>query len=176
LGAGVHPEELSDEVIARCSADALSSVARMRRAFRFPPTQINKMEMREARTLAGRLAGYFTLAAQRVLRARPFFPGCGWVDDAEGDVLGDRTLFEIKAGERLFRGTDVRQLLCYCALNFSAKLYDIEAICLINPRSGTYFQDEVETLCQKTAGLSAPAVLAEIVNYMSEPFSRYGTG
>ena len=89
-------------------------------------------------------------------------------------MLGDRTLFEVKAGDRLFRGTDVRQALCYCALGFSAKLYDIDSICLVNPRSGTYFQDDLETLCWKIAGLNAAELLGEIVDYISEPFSQHG--
>jgi hypothetical protein len=174
LGNGVHPGDLSNEVVARCSAEAFDYVARMRQVSPFPPAPVTETGAREAKILAGRLASYFTPKSWQLLRARPFFPGCGWVDDAEGDVLGDRTLFEVKSGERQFRGTDVRQVLCYCALGFSAKLYDIDAICLINPRSGTYFQDDLETLCRRTAGLGAAEVLEEIVNYISEPFSQYG--
>jgi hypothetical protein len=41
---------------------------------------------------------------------------------------------------------------------------------------GTYFQDEVETACQKIAGMNANAVLGEIVSYISEPISRSRTG
>jgi hypothetical protein len=175
-GFGARVEDLPNEVIAHCAAEALRHVARMLHGSRLPPSPVTEMGMRDAKTLARRLTSFFNLNPWQLLLMKPFFPGCGWVDDAEGDVLGDRTLFEIKAGERQFRGTDIRQLLCYCALSFSAKRYDIETICLINPRSGTYFQDNLETLCQKIAGRDAAEVLGEIVNYISEPFSRYRTG
>jgi hypothetical protein len=55
-------------------------------------------------------------------------------------------------------------------LNFSAKSYEINSICLINPRSGTYFTDDLEHLCHQTAGTGAANVLGEIMNYISEPF------
>ena len=176
LRDSVLPSDLSKETIAECAGEALRHIARMRQFSRVPATPVTEMGMRDAKVLASRLTSYFNSKPWELLRTKPFFPGCGWVDDSEGDVLGDRTLFEIKAGERQFRGTDVRQLLCYCALSFSAKVYDITTICLINPRFGTYFQDDLETLCQKTAGMSAADVLGEIVNYVSEPFSRYRTG
>jgi hypothetical protein len=176
LKDSVLPSDLPRERVAQCANEAMHYISRMRQFSRVPPTPITEMGMRDAKVLASRLSSYFNSKPWQLLCTKPFFPGCGWVDDAEGDVLGDHTLFEIKAGERQFRGTDVRQLLCYCSLSVSAKVYDITTICLINPRSGTYFQDSLETLCQKTAGMSAADVLGEIVNYVSEPFSRYRTG
>ena len=172
----VHPEHLPHEVVLQRANDALNYIARMQHFSPIPPIPISSLGLREAMVLASRLNTYFTSRPWQVLRPQPFFPGCGWVDDATGDVLVDHTLFEVKAGERQFRGTDLRQLLCYCALSFSAKTYDIETVCLINPRFGTFFQDDIETLCQKVAGLSAAEVLGEIVNYIAEPFSRYTTG
>lgn len=145
----------------------------MSRIFQAPPVQITVEGKKEALLLAGRLTSYFSAKPWQTLNPKPFFPGCGWIDDAEGDVLGNHTLFEIKAGERQFRSADIRQLLCYCALGFSAKLYDIDSVCLLNPRSGTFFQDDLETLCQRIAGMSAADVLGEIVNYVSEPLSLY---
>jgi hypothetical protein len=176
LKDSVSTSDLPKETVARCADEALRHIARMHQFSRIPATPITEMGMRDAKVLARRLTSYFSSKHWELLRTRPFFPGCGWVDDAEGDVLADCTLFEIKAGERLFRGTDVRQLLCYCALSFSAKAYDIATICLVNPRFGTYFQDDLETLCRKIGGMSAADVLGEIVNYVSEPFSRYRTG
>jgi hypothetical protein len=169
------PNDLPVEAVSRCAEEAHDYIARMRQFSRVPPTPISDPGIREAKHLANRLAFYFRTRTPQSLVPRPFFPGCGWVDDAEGDVMADSTLFEVKAGERQFRGSDVRQLLCYCALSFSAKVYDIENVCLINPRFGTFFQEDVESLCRKTAGLSAADVLGEIVNYIAEPFSRYTT-
>ena len=173
LEEGVRPRSLHKDTVARRAEEALQYVARMSRIFQVPPIQITAAGKDEALSLASRLASYFNAKSWEVLNPKPFFPGCGWIDDAEGDVLGDHTLFEIKAGERQFRSADVRQLLCYCALGSSAKLYEIDSVCLLNPRFGTFFRDDLETLCQRTAGMSAADVLGEIVNYVSEPLSRY---
>lgn len=172
----IDPEHLPKEIVAQRVNDASNYIARMQHFSTVPPIPISAWGIREATLLASRLTTFFAATPWQELRPKPFFPGCGWVDDAEGDVLADRTLFEVKAGERQFRGADVRQLLSYCALSFSAKTYDIETVCLINPRFGTFFQDDIETLCQKIAGLSAADVLGEIVNYIAEPLSRYTTG
>lgn len=107
------------------------------------------------------------------LEIRPKLAGCGWIDAAEADVLFGNTLYEVKAGERHFRMTDLRQLLCYCALNFSSKQYEIRNAALINPRFGTLIRDELDSLCQQIAGASSADVLGEIISYISEPFSRY---
>jgi hypothetical protein len=56
------------------------------------------------RVLASRVGVFFKLVPYRRVQAKPLFPGCGWVDDAEGDLLGDRTLIEVKAGDRRFVG------------------------------------------------------------------------
>jgi hypothetical protein len=82
----------------------------------------------------------------------------------------------VKAGERGFRGSDIRQMLCYCALNFASKKYEIEDLCLVNPRSGRYITATVEYLCMRVASRSAAEVLADIVEYVSEPPGRYATG
>src|SRR5579864_8207330 len=47
----------------------------------------------------------------------PVFRGCGFVDECTGDLIIGNQLVEVKAGDRSFRATDIRQLLVYCALN-----------------------------------------------------------
>lgn len=71
---------------------------------------------------------------------------------------------------------DLRQVLIYCALNFAAKGYDISSVCLVNPRAGTYVEEDVEFLCRAASGASAVEVLAAIVEYCSESQDRYQTG
>jgi hypothetical protein len=104
---------------------------------------------------------------------KPAFPGCGWVSDAEGDVLNGFTLYEVKAGERHFRLADIRQILCYCALDFSSKRYGIQEVVLINPRTGTLIREDLNSLCRKISGTGSADVLSEIISYISEPFSHY---
>jgi hypothetical protein len=95
------------------------------------------------------------------------------MNDAQGDVLCGNTLYEVKAGERHFRLADIRQMLCYCALDFSAKSYGIREVALVNPRSGNILREDLDVLCQKLSGASSADVLGEIVNYISEPLSPY---
>ncbi len=91
----------------------------------------------DAIAIASRLHVFFEGKAESTI-IKPRFPGCGWVNEAEGDVLDRNTLFEVKAGERPFRLADIRQVLCYCALDFSAKTYGINEVSVINPRLGTF--------------------------------------
>lgn len=166
-----RPKHLRPSVIKERVAESFNYVARMAHHSPRRPT-LGKSDVREGTALADRLFSYFSSITWDRLLSKPLFPGCGWLDDAEGDVLADATLYEVKAGERHFRSIDVRQTLAYCALNFSAKRYEIENICLLNPRSGVYFQDSIEGMCQKMAGSTAGDVLSEIVNYVTEPISR----
>jgi hypothetical protein len=120
-----------------------------------------------------RLEVHFRTAEGLKVDVAPHFPGCGWLDECEGDVFYQGRLVEIKAGERGFRGTDIRQLLIYCALNQAAQKYDISRVCLLNPRVGVELDVQLEQLCRDIAGRSALDVLAEIVQFVSEPADRY---
>jgi hypothetical protein len=130
----------------------------------------------EAVVLAERLQEFFAKASQTPMTIFPSFPGCGWLEQCEGDVFADGVLFEVKAGERSFRSADVRQLLCYCGLNFASKPYEIVDVCLVNPRTGRYVSENLERMCQRLSGRPATEVLADIVEYVSEPPGRYVTG
>ena len=128
----------------------------------------------ESVVLAKRLINYFA-EENGTLLINPPLPGCGWVNVAEADILNGSTLYEVKAGDRHFRLTDLRQLLTYCALNFSAKLYEIREIALINPRSGAIIKDDIDHLCKRIAGTSSIKVLGDIVSFISEPATGYQT-
>jgi hypothetical protein len=164
------PEYLPLTIVDECANETISYIKSLSHFSRTQMPAITRYDRQEAMFIAATLFSYFRSRPWSVFLPTPAFPGCGWLDGAEGDVLADKTLFEIKAGSRLFRGIDLRQILCYCALNFSAKSYEIDTICLLNPRSGTYFNDNLEHLCYQTAGTNAASVLGEIVNYVSEPF------
>jgi hypothetical protein len=112
LTAEVDPNILSKGEVAKCAAEAFNRIGQMHFQFsRASQNPLTQTDVHEATLLAARLSAYFASRTEVLLSARPFFPGCGWVDDAEGDVLGDRTLFEIKAGERRFRGSDAAAML-----------------------------------------------------------------
>ena len=157
-----------------CIREAREHIQRMRAGKR--SVELGGGSIDEATTLARRLEQFFSKATTGPLTVFPPFRGCGWLDTCQADALAGGVLYEVKAGERNFRSVDLRQLICYCALNFAAKAYDIRDVCLVNPRSGKYVSETLERLCQRTAGRAAVEVLGEMVEYVSEPPGRYGGG
>jgi hypothetical protein len=69
---------------------------------------------------------------------------------------------------------DIKQVLVYCALNFSSKSFDIQRVCLFNPREGLYFAESVNDVCQLAGGRSAFDILGELVEYISDSDRAYG--
>ena len=130
--------------------------------------ELSLEEQEEAYNLAIRIQRYFVHHEGRELVfACPQFPGCGIVDDCEGDVLVGTTLYEIKNVDRDFRLVDIRQLLAYTALNFASKRHRIEAVALLNARSGCYYRCRLDSLALGVAGSSSYELHAAIVSYIS---------
>lgn len=170
---GVSLAELTQEAIAAAAAAATSHIRHMRQLSRAPIPDATSLDIAEAKQLAERYARFFR---NKHPFLQPAFPGCGWLSECSGDALVDSTLFEFKAGQRKFRSIDVRQALIYCALNFAAKRYDITTLCLVNPRLGTFVEEDLELLCQEISGASAVETLSAIVEYCSEAHDRYQAG
>lgn len=93
----------------------------------------------------------------------PVFAGCGFIDTCRGDVLVETTLFEVKAGDRLFRSVDVRQLVTYAALNLASRQHEIRQVGLFNPRVGIRATVDIDELCFEVSGKDAITLLTEIV-------------
>ena len=97
----------------------------------------------------------------------PFFQGCGIIDSANGDLIVDDLLIEIKAGKRNFSINDIKQILVYAALhsldNTYAALTHFE---LYNPREGLTFSDSFMNLCNELACASPDEIYAEIRRYV----------
>jgi hypothetical protein len=169
----ILPAQLTQKLVDQKLNEAFAYVSKLQQSGREPLQAVSVLGKYDAKAIAERLHHFFASNTDCALQLKPMFPGCGWIDSAEGDVLCGQTLFEVKAGERQFRISDVRQLLCYCALDFSAKVYGIKTISLVNPRFGVFIEEDIEVLCQKVGGTSSADVLGEIVDYISEPMSRY---
>lgn len=86
-----------------------------------------------------------------------------------GDLLIDKVLCEVKAGAGRFQGRDFRQVLIYAALNFQSRKYEIDSVCLVNPRRGIYLHEDINDLCFELAGAPAREVFAEIIDFVSQP-------
>lgn len=98
---------------------------------------------------------------------KPTFPGCGFLDASVGDLIVGDALFEVKAGDRLFRSTDLRQLVTYCAVNFASKKYPIKQAGCVNPRRGTYFLLDLDTLSYQMSGKPAADLFGDMIYYLS---------
>lgn len=168
-------EFLSQPALDQSIRDGLRHIRALREHGRPPVPHPTNEQINEAIVLAKRLDVFLRQASPGTLIPSPIFRGCGWVNECAGDVLGNQTLFEVKAGDRRFRSIDVRQVLIYCALNSAATTYDISRVCLVNPRLGVFFEESLDELCGETAGRSATDVLNEIVQFASEERDRYAT-
>lgn len=102
---------------------------------------------------------------------RPKFGGCGILASCEGDVLTNDTLFEVKAGERTFRITDLRQLLTYSALAHASGALTFSKIGLLNPRTGTFWIRDLDVVCRATSGLRSSDVFEALVNAVTQPLT-----
>jgi len=169
-----HPWSLPAPAVDMLLGQAVNYVESLRQSIRVAPGAVSHAGRHDAIAIAARLHTFFGDRAERMI-IKPRFPGCGWVNEAEGDVLSRYTLYEVKAGERLFRLADIRQVLCYCALDFSSKTYGIKEVSVINPRMGTFIREDLDSLCRKISGTGSANVLSEIIGYISEPLSHYQT-
>lgn len=165
---GCAPSDLQVAVLQECALGSVSFIQRFRTFGRPSPVPPDEEGIREAVVLAERLTEFFSVSVQPV-RVWPEFPGCGWLDLAQGDALAEGTLFEVKSGDSPLRGQDLRQVLCYLALNLAAGSFDVHSVCILNPRTGLFYEDSVEGLCRGISGRGSAQVLGEIVSYISEP-------
>jgi hypothetical protein len=172
----VHVETLTAPILSTEVSDAVRFIESFRQHGRGHVPIPGEADAQEAIALARRTSTFFQEASKAPLALQPYFPGCGWLSECYGDVLSSNVLYEIKSGARAFRMLDVKQLLVYCALNFSAKSYDILDVCLVNPREGVYFSESLDAICELLSGRSAVEVLGDIVEYVSDPVGEYRAG
>ncbi|MBV6824500.1 hypothetical protein [Pseudomonas sp. PD9R] len=99
---------------------------------------------------------------------RPKFSGCGLVSACEGDLIYKNCLYEIKAGDRGFRVSDVKQLLIYSSLAFSQGEMSFSKVGLFNPRSGYHWERTLDRLCVELSGTRESDVLSSITTSMTQ--------
>lgn len=129
-------------------------------------TPMSEMEEWYVGELAQRLNQYFSFE-QDALTIRPKFPGCGFIDVSEGDVMARETLYEVKTVNRMFRSSDIRQLLSYAALNMEARAYSLKSIGVVNPRRGIATTVGLDDVCQSVSGMSVEELLSNIIGSIS---------
>ena len=135
--------------------------------------EVNEQEIKESMVIADSLSHYYQNIPPSELVFSPDFPGCGIIDSVKADILHGTELFEVKAGDRSFRVTDIRQVLVYCCLDFASKRHGIKTVVLLNPRRGTYFRTTVSDLVKECSGTTAVDFFGSVIDFVStEPNSR----
>jgi hypothetical protein len=125
---------------------------------------IDDVCLREAMQLTLRLLNFFPSGT--TTQIRPKFKGCGIVNACEGDVISRDLLIEVKAGDRGFRVSDLRQLLVYSALAYASDENRFTRIGLFNPRTGMAWSKSLDEVCMSISGLRANDVLPKLVDHM----------
>jgi hypothetical protein len=130
-------------------------------------TSLDDEENKEVAEIADRLSRVFDFSKSVVLR--PSFPGCGYVDESEGDVIFGSTLYEVKTVDRPVRSSDIRQTITYAALNAASlsDQFEIHGIGLFNPRRGQFFDIEIEHVCSEISGRRAQELFEVVIQALS---------
>jgi len=128
--------------------------------------KLEKTQFVEVTEITKRLSSFFDSTKTNIL-PRPRFIGCGFIDESEGDVIKNETLFEVKTVMRRFRSIDLRQLLTYAALNSESKQFKISKIGLFNPRNGLMFEQNLSSVIHEISGRSLEQFFGEIIYAIS---------
>lgn len=144
---------------------AIDYVARLTSRFKPTPVDFDDHCRRESVQLALRLLHYFPSTGVTTLR--PIFRGCGLLSACEGDLIEGDCLYEIKAGDRAFRLSDLRQLLIYSALAYAANDLKFSRIGLFNPRTGSAWVRTLDQVCSAISGVKAADTLSALVGTFS---------
>lgn len=123
--------------------------------------------IQESIQLCQRLLSFFPSGVERI--TRPKFKGCGIINSCEGDIQVGSSLYEVKAGDRSFRVTDIRQLLTYAALAYSSGELNFSKIGLFNPRTGMAWVKSIDDICLAISGAKANDILPKIIDHMQAP-------
>jgi hypothetical protein len=152
------PDEVSSAVSAVQSSALRRDIGREGEVSNQPSAD----ELLDIAQQHNRLMQIFTFFYSGTILPEPVFPGCGIIDTCIGDLLVGSTLFEVKAGDRLFRSVDIRQLVTYAALNHLSHQYEILKVGLFNPRVGIRIEIDLDELCFEISGKKSVELLTEI--------------
>jgi hypothetical protein len=102
------------------------------------------------------------------IKLNPFFPGCGIIDNCNGDILQNEKLVEIKAGERSIVPSDLKQLIVYSALNWISETekYKITELEIYNPRVGYKWTNSLEDFLNSITDISKEDVFDQLTKYL----------
>ncbi|PBP32641.1 hypothetical protein CCL14_25995 [Pseudomonas syringae] len=165
--AGLLPKK---DIILKIAQECIESVAeyilRITRDELSVVLQLDEMCKQEVFGMTRNLMQSFP--DKRDFQIRPNFSGCGVVSACEGDLIYKDCLYEIKAGDRGFRVSDVKQLLIYSSLAFSEGELNFSKVGLFNPRNGYYWERTLDRLCIELSGMRESDVLSSVAVSMTQ--------
>lgn len=156
--------EVAYTTLKKSIADAVAYINRINSSDKVAAKSIDETCLREALQITLRLLTSFPFNKKPIIR--PKFKGCGIISACEGDVVFEDHLFEIKAGDRGFRVSDLRQLLAYSALAYAANELNFSRLGLFNPRTGMMWSKSLDDVCVSISGLRSSDVLPRLVDHM----------
>lgn len=132
--------------------------------------QLNNEEILEASKIADNIYFYFNYyELDKTIELSPDFFGCGLIANCAGDIIVGETLYEIKAGERDFRISDIKQLLIYLTLNYSSHHRNISCLGLLNPRLNNFIVLPVKDAIEIASGQSTLDCFNELIDFFDSP-------
>jgi hypothetical protein len=158
-GATAMNERLS-AAVKNCVPNAFEYINRLPFSSEISIADVGADCTNEAHNLVSNLLKFFPLGGNYVLR--PQFNGCGLLSACEGNLISDGCLYEVKAGDRPFRISDIRQLLVYAALAHAKNALDFDQIGLCNPRKGLIWIMPLDSVCQAVSGQRSSDVLSSL--------------
>ena len=161
---------LTRDAIRNAITDAIpSAVGYINRVSSAEPVTVQDVDetcIRESAQLVLRLLSFCPTGTS--VKIRPKFSGCGMIAACEGDLIVGDCLYEIKAGDRPFRISDLRQLLTYSALAFASGNLTFNRLGLFNPRTGKVWVRSIDHVCHAVSGQRANDVLSRVVEHMGD--------
>ncbi len=113
------------------------------------------------RTMSDRLINIY---GSRQVLFNPLINGSGAIKSCFCDLVFDKTLCEIKSGDRKFNSSDFKQVIFYLALNNFSKQYEFEDFELFNPRTGFLVKMKINDLLESVSDFSPEEIYQEIIN------------
>lgn len=157
-----------DDIFSAVIKSIPTSISYINRVSAGPPITrevISETCVREATQIVLRLLSFFPTGVN--LRIRPKFTGCGMITACEGDVVSGDCLYEVKAGDRPFRISDLRQLLIYSTLAHASNNLTFSRIGLFNPRTGMAWMRTLDEVCRAVSGQLANDVFPRIIEHLT---------
>lgn len=149
------------EALENCLPTAINYMNKLAFSRDFLINDVDRDCITEAKLLTENLLRFFP--SNKHYQLRPRFNGCGILSACEGDLISDGCLYEVKAGDRSFRISDVRQLLVYAALAYANRELIFDRIALCNPRTGLIWMKSLDSICHSISGQRTSDVLAKLV-------------